>query len=140
MTFDPRSRERLEALGRRLPQPLPLPQPASPAAAAGGGRPPSLHPLETEEDPEQLFRELMAASPDGSVPPHHLERLRQLEQRPAAAAAAAAAAEATPARPASAPRPRRSDGGGSARAAAADPDRQLYATFAQMLLEQDEND
>ena len=71
MSLDPRSRERLEALGRRLPQPLPAPA-AKPAAAPR-------HRLEVEQDPEQLFRELMAASPDGNVPPHHLERLRQLE-------------------------------------------------------------
>ena len=36
--------------------------------------------METEEDPEALFRELMKISPDGSVPPHLLERLRDLEQ------------------------------------------------------------
>ena len=86
MSFDARSRERLEALGRRLPTRLPLPGEGSPAAVPSAlptAAPPSQgrHRLEQEQDPEQLFRELMAASPDGSVPPHHLERLRQLEQR-----------------------------------------------------------
>jgi len=76
MSFDPRSRARLEALGRRLPQPLPRPEPAQPSSPEVGR-----HRLETEQDPEQLFRELMQASPDGSVPPHLLERLRELEQR-----------------------------------------------------------
>jgi hypothetical protein len=35
--------------------------------------------VETEQDPRQLFRELMQVSPDGTVPPHLLERLRRLE-------------------------------------------------------------
>jgi len=76
MSFDARSLERLKQLGRSLPQPLPLPKPVperQPAAA-------KLHRLETEQDPEALFRELMRASADGSVPPHLMQRLRQLEQ------------------------------------------------------------
>jgi len=77
MAFDPRSRERLEALGRRLPEPLP-PPPA--AAAPSAGR--RLHAIETEDDPAQLFRELIRASPDGTVPDHLLQRLRDLEQPP----------------------------------------------------------
>jgi hypothetical protein len=71
MSLDPRSRERLEALGRQLPKPLPAPQPKPSSSAAR-------HPVETEQDPERLFRELMAASPDGTVPPHLLERLKDL--------------------------------------------------------------
>jgi hypothetical protein len=35
--------------------------------------------VETETDPQALFRELMQVSPDGSVPPHLLDRLRQAE-------------------------------------------------------------
>jgi len=77
MSFDSRSRERLEALGRTLPQKLPTPQqakpPVEPSPAAGR------HRLETEQDPEVLFRELIKASADGSVPSHLLERLRELE-------------------------------------------------------------
>ena len=75
MAIDPRSRERLEALGRRLPQALPSPQP--PTAKPDQRR---RHPVETEEDPAQLFRELMGASPDGTVPDHLLQRLRDLER------------------------------------------------------------
>ena len=69
MSFDPRSRERLEALGRTLPQKLPNTQqaPADPSPVAGR------HRLETEQDPEALFRELITASADGSVPSHLLE-------------------------------------------------------------------
>jgi hypothetical protein len=75
MSFDPRSLERLRELGRRLPQPLPAPDPPPAKAKAELKR----HKVETEENPEQLFRELMQASPDGSVPEHLLDRLRQLE-------------------------------------------------------------
>ncbi len=126
MTLDPRSRERLEALGRQLPQPLPAPSPKpSPTTAR--------HPVETERNPERLFQELMAASPDGSVPPHLLERLKQLE----------AEAEAPSKPPLSAPQPsspqdrRRSP---SRRKPEAQEDQQLYATFAQLLLEQEDEE
>lgn len=75
MSFDARSLERLQALGRQLPQPLP--QPEAPAA-----QPPASarrHRVETETDPQALFRELMQVSADGTVPPHLMERLRQAE-------------------------------------------------------------
>ncbi|MFM9105033.1 MAG: hypothetical protein ACKOPS_28435, partial [Cyanobium sp.] len=90
MAFDPRSLERLRELGRSLPQPLPKPEPkAQPSTRAKAAEP--RHKVETETDPEQLFRELMQASADGTVPPHLLERLRQVEgqrrQRPTAASA-----------------------------------------------------
>ena len=90
MSFDPRSLERLRELGRNLPQPLPAPQPPATRAKAE----PKRHRVETEQNPEQLFRELMQASPDGSVPEHLLQRLRQLEDdrhqaRPLAAPAGA---------------------------------------------------
>lgn len=118
MSFDPRSLERLRQLGRSLPQPLPPPDtPARQAPAA-----PQRHRVETEEDPEQLFRELMQASPDGTVPPHLLDRLRQLEQRRQPAMPAAAAGEPA------APR------GRTRRAETLD----LYTAFQQLLLEDDE--
>jgi hypothetical protein len=74
MSFDPRSLERLRELGRSLPKPLPKPEPK---AAPRSTEP--RHRLETETDPEQLFRELMQASTDGTVPPHLMERLREVE-------------------------------------------------------------
>jgi hypothetical protein len=74
MAFDPRSLERLRQLGRSLPQPLPQPEAPRPSKASA-----PRHALETETDPEALFRELMQASPDGTVPPHLMARLRQLE-------------------------------------------------------------
>ena len=74
MSFDPRSLQRLQELGRQLPKPLPEPEPKTKTK-----RP--LHKVETEEDPEALFRELMEASADGTVPDHLLHRLKELEQR-----------------------------------------------------------
>ena len=76
MSFDARSLERLQQLGRSLPKPLPKPE-APPAAEAPASQ--KRHRVETETDPQALFRELMQVSPDGSVPPHLLERLRQAE-------------------------------------------------------------
>lgn len=76
MSFDARSLERLQQLGRSLPQPLPKPEPAPEAAAPASQK---RHRVETETDPQALFRELMQVSPDGSVPPHLLDRLRQAE-------------------------------------------------------------
>ena len=125
MSLDPRSRERLEALGRRLPQPLPAPA-AKPAAAPR-------HRREVEQDPEQHVRDLMAASPDGNVPPHHLERLRQLEgQRSVSPPEPAAPGPGT--RQSRPPRGRRQ----SVTSSTGDGD--LYATFAQLLLEQEGDD
>lgn len=125
MSLDPRSRERLEALGRSLPQPLPAPAP-KPAAAPR-------HRLEVEQNPEQLFRELMAASADGTVPPHHLERLRQLEGERQVVAPQPETPR--PGKPGSRPA-----GGRRPTPASASEDGELYATFAQLLLEQEDDD
>jgi hypothetical protein len=75
MSFDARSLERLQQLGRSLPKPLPKPETTAAAAPASQKR----HRVETETDPQALFRELMQVSPDGSIPPHLLDRLRQAE-------------------------------------------------------------
>lgn len=143
MSFDARSKERLEALGRTLPKPLPIPKPqdtaATPAQGASAGRRTgeARHTLEKEEDPAELFRALMKASPDGSVPPHLLERLRELE-------GSAVSSEATPPAPGpslgkgsrvSAPKGQSTNRG--ATRVGDDPD--LYATFAQLLLEDDDS-
>jgi hypothetical protein len=123
MSLDPRSRERLEALGRQLPRKLPPPEP-KPAAVppADAGPRPCRHPVETEVDPRRLFRELMDVSPDGTVPPHLLERLRQLETgRAAAGAGADRPAVPDAAAPRRAPIP------------AASEERALYDAFADLL-------
>lgn len=193
MSFDARSKERLEALGRTLPKKLPLPnaQPAgsasvpSPPAAPGAravppapavqaAQPPARgakaarpsapspqnarHAVEREEDPIALFRALMAASPDGTVPPHHLERLRELEaarQRPIPSPAARGPSPGTPLNPPSSPakasasRPTGTATKGKAtkgRSGSRRPaqnqagETDLYTAFAQLLLEDDNLD
>lgn len=157
MSFDARSRERLEALGRQLPRPLPAPAPPTPAAGApapGSSALERRHPVETEQDPQKLFRALMNVSADGSVPPHLLERLRQLETPPTVAGSPPAGSP----RPAPAGDPsgdRRSDpsgdgaspgaptrrrtpnlpSGANRRPPADDTERELYTAFQQLLLE-----
>jgi hypothetical protein len=139
MAIDPRSLERLKELGRPLPQPLPVPAPPPAAAAVPASE--RRHRVETETDPEALFHELMQVSPDGTVPPHLLQRLRQAEeqrrqsQRPAAAPAAGSGAPfAGPAR-----KPLRPTelGQRDPRAAAEHPE--LYTAFQQLLLEGEED-
>ena len=75
MTFDSHSLERLKELGRKLPKELSKPQSIE-LKNQKNEKYQKLHPVETESNPEQLFRELMEISPDGNVPPHLLERLK----------------------------------------------------------------
>ena len=196
MSFDARSKERLEALGRTLPKKLPLPEPmpgASAARGAGTGesspgssraaRPKSTgqgsterglqrpgapgkavegqgvqaataqhlpketarHRLEREQDPAELFRALITASPDGTVPPHLLDRLRDLEtpRQPAAGLGTSQAAPATPGSPRERTTPKGSTSAGkrggsrSPAQGRASEDQDLYTAFAQLLLEDD---
>ncbi|MFN6133703.1 MAG: hypothetical protein ACK46L_12520 [Synechococcaceae cyanobacterium] len=158
MSLDPRSRERLEALGRSLPQKLPAPQQAKPPllTSPAAGR----HRLETEQDPEALFRELIGASTDGTVPSHLLERLRELEAaRPqesrdwtGAAGGPAARRSASDGRTTPAVGASAATGGPSRRASQTaratpprgprlDPEQQaLYSDFDQLLREADPDD
>ena len=78
MTFDSHSLERLKELGRKLPKEISKPQ-SNELKNPKKTKNHKLHPVETETNPEQLFRELMEISPDGNVPPHLLERLKKLE-------------------------------------------------------------
>ena len=123
MSFDAHSRERLEALGRTLPQPLP-----QPAAGSSPRATEKRHRVEVEENPEALFRELMQVSPDGSVPPHLIERLKQLEARrqPAAQTPAKGRAQ-VPSQP--------SPGRGGPRKGPGPDHADLYTAFQQLLLE-----
>jgi len=75
MSFDARSLERLQELGRSLPKPLPKPETSVEPKRGSAKR----HRVETETDPQALFGELMKASQDGTVPPHLMDRLRQAE-------------------------------------------------------------
>ena len=78
MTFDSHSIERLKELGRKLPKELSKPQ-SNELKNQKEEKYQKLHPVETETNPEQLFRELMEISPDGTVPNHLLERLKKIE-------------------------------------------------------------
>ena len=70
MSFDSHSLDRLRELGRQLPQRLPDPEPQGVVKPSQ-----RRHKVETEQDPEVLFRELMKVSEDGSVP-EHLDTIR----------------------------------------------------------------
>ena len=73
MTFDPRSIQRLQDLGRQLPKELPQPSTSKKNS--------NLHPIETEQNPQTLFKHLMNASPDGNVPSHLMNRLKEIETK-----------------------------------------------------------
>ena len=78
MTFDSHSLERLKELGRKLPKEISKSQ-QNESRNPKETKKQKLHPVEIENNPEQLFRELMEISPDGNVPPHLLDRLKKLE-------------------------------------------------------------
>ena len=150
MSFDARSLDRLRELGRSLPKPLPKPEAPPPAPKASEQR----HKVETETNPEALFRELMQASPDGTVPPHLMARLKELEgsrsprRRPSGAASAvpldAARAGIELGReepPAAPPAPQKKPGRTTAPKpgrARSSEEESLYTAFQQLLLEDDD--
>ena len=78
MSFDSHSLERLRELGRQLPKPLPCPDVNISENPPANKR---RHRVETEDDPQALFKELMQVSPDGNVPPHLMARLREIEAK-----------------------------------------------------------
>ncbi|AAP99806.1 MULTISPECIES: hypothetical protein [Prochlorococcus] len=73
MSFDSHSLERLRELGRKLPKSLPTPSKPNQAPSS------NLHPIETESNPKKLFEELIKASPDGKIPSHLIDRLKEAE-------------------------------------------------------------
>jgi hypothetical protein len=144
MAFDPRSLERLKELGRTLPKPLP----AAAAPSQGPKRASEQrHRVETETDPDALFRELITVSADGSVPPHLLERLRQAEQQALTKPAVASPTGQPQARQVLGPEPGKGRGRpqanqvqskrglarGKAQQPTSDGERQLYADFQDLL-------
>ena len=147
MSFDQRSLDRLRELGRQLPQKLPDPEQASTRSNGNGkghkrqGQ--QLHRVETEQDPEVLFRELMSASEDGTVPDHLMSRLKQLEakrqptprhttQEPISATDLPAPPRGSKKSHGKNTRPKRPD------VAPGSEEEGLYVAFGQLLLEDDE--
>jgi hypothetical protein len=134
MSFDARSRERLEALGRRLPQPLPPPAPLQQAETKATAK---RHRVELEDNPEALFRELMQISPDGTVPPHLMDRLRELEAHRQGLTPEPASSPRPPAPSTGRNRPSGANTVGRADARTAGEHGDLYTAFQQLLLEDD---
>ena len=141
MSFDSRSLDRLRELGRSLPKRLAEPEPAVTPKARQ-----VRHKVETEQDPDVLFRELMQVSPDGQVPEHLMARLKQLEEqrspqrRSSTAVATDSAARDLP------PLPKTQTGQGKTtrpqrpNVPAGSEEETLYVAFSQLLLEDDESD
>lgn len=143
MGFDARSLERLKQLGRTLPQPLAAPaSPPRPGVPSGDAKAAERrHRVETETDPAALFQELMKVSPDGNVPPHLLDRLRQAEGASLRASPASGATADTPTSGAGAGATRRTPSKPTNRRrrdASTDEERELYTAFQQLLLEDDD--
>ncbi len=78
MSLDSHSLERLRELGRKLPQSLPKDNSKSKPQQTKS-KESHLHPIETEQNPQKLFKELMNASPDGNIPSHLIDRLKEIE-------------------------------------------------------------
>ncbi len=78
MTFDSHSLERLRELGRKLPKSIPQSNKNSNSEKTTTR---NLHPIETEDDPKKLFQELMKVSVDGNIPSHLMERLKKAESK-----------------------------------------------------------
>ena len=74
MTLNSKNLEKLKAYGKKLSSSTPS-QSVSQSKSKRVSN--TLHPIETEEDPSKLFKELIKASPNGEVPPHLLKRLKE---------------------------------------------------------------
>ncbi len=138
MSFDPRSLERLKELGRTLPEPIAAPEQKSVRPSKASEK---RHPVETEDNPERLFQELMKASRDGTVPEHLIARLKQAE-RDVAAQRKATVEPPSLAKPLSEQPPRGGQGKTTRPSrpdvAAGSEEESLYVAFGQLLLEDDE--
>ena len=137
MSFDSHSLDRLRALGRQLPQRLPDPEPT---VVEKVGK--KLHKVETEDDPEALFRELMNVSEDGSVPDHLMERLKRLEakrrQTPQSFINDSASID-PPKQPGGVIRKGKNTSPQRPKVSPGSEEESLYVAFGQLLLEDDED-
>ena len=141
MSFDPRSLERLRELGRQLPARLPDPEKPASAPKASQVR----HRVETEKNPEELFRELMKASQDGTVPEHLMDRLKQLEaqRKPSAPPSPFNSNDDSPALAGSVrsqPGPGKNTQPKRPKVDPGSEEESLYVAFGQLLLEDDGDD
>ena len=141
MSFDPRSLERLKELGRSLPEPIAPPQqPTDRPLKATEKR----HRIETEDNPERLFQELMKASSYGTVPEHLMARLKDAERHVAIQNKAKAKSQILPSSQTLSRQPLRGGQGKTTRptrpnVAAGSEEESLYVAFGQLLLEDDED-
>ena len=141
MSFDPRSLERLKELGRSLPEPIAPPQqPTDRPLKATEKR----HRIETEDNPERLFQELMKASSDGTVPEHLMARLKDAERHVAIQNKAKAKPQIMPSSQTLSRQPLRGGQGKTTRpsrpnVAVGSEEESLYVAFGQLLLEDDED-
>lgn len=141
MSFDPRSLERLKELGRSLPEPIAPPQqPTDRPLKATEKR----HRIETEDNPERLFQELMKASSDGTVPEHLMARLKDAERHVAIQNKAKAKPQMLPSSQTLSRQPLRGGQGKTTRpsrpnVAVGSEEESLYVAFGQLLLEDDED-
>ena len=136
MSFDPRSLERLRELGRQLPKPVAEPaKPITPKARQ------VRHKVETEENPEALFRELMQVSEDGTVPTHLMERLKQLEAQRRPSPGRATSDSNLPELPATSnPGPGKTTQPKRPKVTPGSEEESLYVAFGQLLLEDEGED
>ena len=141
MSFDPRSLERLKELGRSLPEPIAPPQQNSDRPVKATEK---RHRIETEDNPERLFQELMKASSDGAIPEHLMARLKDAERHVATQNKARVNAQTLPSSQPLSRQPLRGGQGKTTRpsrpkVAAGSEEESLYVAFGQLLLEDDED-
>lgn len=141
MSFDPRSLERLKELGRSLPEPIAPPQQSTNRPLKATEK---RHRIETEDNPERLFQELMKASSDGTVPEHLMARLKDAERHIATQNKMKANAQTLPSSQTLSRQPLRGGQGKTTRptrpnVAAGSEEESLYVAFGQLLLEDDED-
>ena len=141
MSFDPRSLERLKELGRSLPEPIAPPQQTTNRPLKATEK---RHRIETEDNPERLFQELMKASSDGTVPEHLMARLKDAERHAATQNKANATVQTPPSSQTLSRQPLRGGQGKTTRpsrpkVAAGSEEESLYVAFGQLLLEDDED-
>ena len=139
MSFDPRSLERLKELGRSLPEPIAPPQQSTNRPLKATEK---RHRIETEDNPELLFQELMKASSDGTVPDHLMARLKDAERH--IATQNKAKAQIAPSSQTLSRQPLRGGQGKTTRPSrpkveAGSEEESLYVAFGQLLLEDDED-